>query len=1103
MYVISVLPFRQVGTRVLAPFVRHEGGMTIHWDRWEFNNHLPTRVPEEGVSRMVSMSKSAEQDSMVRYGLALQLEHGFMTTAQGQMNFRLNLQQLTNAVTEGTEMGVTTKLLNASDTFDNFYERTDVGLGAFALDDVLRQETALYCAPQKRRDGMLAIKQYIDETLQQRGQRGGFVMVVPQGLKDQINSNEFEAVSMINKSADGPRNEVFSKMGLGQVYESRGFYVDSARPTMDLHYTPSYKGEFNFLTYKHLMDLNPQDYRTSFAAIQVYDEDRDNFVKIDALTALRKCGLFHWPRGGRDANHDDYRLTTIGSNWFGGNQTWGQFLTRHARQYRTVLLRFLEAKGTQFKQFVAAHFPNVAISQVGRNAGFAGAAPPAPGAHHPAAVSPASRRLDEEVFGSPQELQYAVHAAPTEATGTHNIKAYLDSAKVLGSTMEKRTTIGLAMGLLAGGRDRNVDRVIRISCYFGTIDKQLVDDRLDAIDDASQNGALVGSAQDSLTDSLLNHVPAARVEQDVSSPIAKSFLSIWRDSGVRMSRITSRGVSDVLGHAVNNSGVGAQQGRLLLHYGVDHLVAILSSLARDGNDDYSGSVNEAKTETRRLGSFVGACVCGVGDIVKHVTLAANGDTVGLCRSILSILDPTSVQVGEADRRRFKTWFEDNREFYTHWPSFYEANHVPVTVAALRYLVLNANGLPGKVAYLVSWTALVAEMHRVALSEKNDAKREELVTAVQAIITLSAYSRMAFLLLVGSSGLSPIVQNHANDFSLSLIDAAVKSVTSDSDALENFIQGMYQDVKPEQLRNLAIEVSSSFTSHRNQGIPDTVYDTAEVKVPERTGLVDQVTYDAILDLLPIDGRFPEWCINNDIPPPIGALLLRPHWGHETGVTIGMLPNGRSAYTFFGHPNFEVNDNAVRKVYYGHFTWYSTTVVWNPKGVVRVFDTRSRRYIGGGGTKIYPWSRQGMESYHQLTARSTPKYDMFCFPVPPCWTPHWWYMDITGRVHPEVTSRRYKVDEYHYPQAELMAGIVGFTHGSRARSYEEKALRRPGNNTICCQGHQVMFDGRKERIVLSQAHWGQDVYPGCGKVRAGYYSQLRTTTHDGTAVMTLVA
>lgn len=48
-----------------------------------------------------------------------------------------------------------------------------------------------------------------------------------------------------------------------------------------------------------------------------------------------------------------------------------------------------------------------------------------------------------------------------------------------------------------------------------------------------------------------------------------------------------------------------------------------------------------------------------------------------------------------------------------------------------------------------------------------------------------------------------------------------------------------------------------------------------------------------------------------------------------------------------------------------------------------------------------------------------------------------------------------------------------------------------NTVCYQGHQFTYDiNRKAHsaVTVNTGHWGPNVYPGCGRARAGEMKYL---------------
>jgi len=106
-----------------------------------------------------------------------------------------------------------------------------------------------------------------------------------------------------------------------------------------------------------------------------------------------------------------------------------------------------------------------------------------------------------------------------------------------------------------------------------------------------------------------------------------------------------------------------------------------------------------------------------------------------------------------------------------------------------------------------------------------------------------------------------------------------------------------------------------------------------------------------------------------------------------------------------------------------------------------------------------------------------------------------IDITGRFasHTCLTS----IAEPHFSTAERYSRLHNFystPSPSGDLPYFDSAGR---GNTICFQGHQASYNhitGHLDRVTLNTGHWGERVYPGCGKVRRGLSKYLEPVNYN---------
>lgn len=105
-------------TRDLMPW-EYTDDIHVQWDVFKFNRTLADIEPEQGIPRLVTAQSEGQSASLVRRGLAFQLEHGFFTTERGKKHFMLNLQQITDAIHTTAYFGVIHALL----TGKTFYKQ--------------------------------------------------------------------------------------------------------------------------------------------------------------------------------------------------------------------------------------------------------------------------------------------------------------------------------------------------------------------------------------------------------------------------------------------------------------------------------------------------------------------------------------------------------------------------------------------------------------------------------------------------------------------------------------------------------------------------------------------------------------------------------------------------------------------------------------------------------------------------------------------------------------------------------------------------------------------------------------------------------------------
>ena len=223
-----------------------------------------------------------------------------------------------------------------------------------------------------------------------------------------------------------------------------------------------------------------------------------------------------------------------------------------------------------------------------------------------------------------------------------------------------------------------------------------------------------------------------------------------------------------------------------------------------------------------------------------------------------------------------------------------------------------------------------------------------------------------------------------------------------------------------------------------------------------------------------------------------LILRPHQTYRMASAI-LAKGGRElGSTFHGHHDFMLSDDIIRKVHVGHYTFYSKSVVKRPKNYVIIEDIFSQGYVGGEGVEPFKGPDAYKEALHGGKLGQGDAADLIVVAceggsldkINDC-------IDITGRFHPSVYERftGEASDNMleHYPESRVVYHNLGLQELDpyRQNELDEFVNRIQRINTVCFRGMELR-KGVDEKWVpdqLNKGHWGENVYPGCRRVRDG--------------------
>eukprot|EP00854_Cymbomonas_tetramitiformis_P000224 gene224-400_t len=238
------------------------------------------------------------------------------------------------------------------------------------------------------------------------------------------------------------------------------------------------------------------------------------------------------------------------------------------------------------------------------------------------------------------------------------------------------------------------------------------------------------------------------------------------------------------------------------------------------------------------------------------------------------------------------------------------------------------------------------------------------------------------------------------------------------------------------------------------------------------------------------KFLRKVINENKLFPFGYLLLRPYQTYETCTAILMKGGAETGETLIGYYNFQLADNVVQKMHYGNFTIYEKSVVYRSRNVLLQPDIMVTNYLGGGGSKFYNDKRR-----EDAVTFSTAVPSLYACLIGYNEQIKDNPLDVTGKFASHTGLQNIK--ETMYSTAGYYKDKYQFEHAN-APSSDEPYFEQPvQKNTLCFQGHQARYNyqtGGLDRVTLNTGHWGERVYPGCGKVRKGLSKYLEPVTYS---------
>ena len=226
-------------------------------------------------------------------------------------------------------------------------------------------------------------------------------------------------------------------------------------------------------------------------------------------------------------------------------------------------------------------------------------------------------------------------------------------------------------------------------------------------------------------------------------------------------------------------------------------------------------------------------------------------------------------------------------------------------------------------------------------------------------------------------------------------------------------------------------------------------------------------------------------------PYKILVLRPRMTYRMSTALLLKGGEELGQTMHGHHDFQLTDDVIHKTHIGHYTFYSKSVVRDPKLMYHAEDVYCSGYVGGENTAFFSSDQNTVQDELDMPLHQG-SHSLIAVPIPyseqlsAC-------ISVTGSLDDVGITTRDNASGA-YSTCKCIAIPNGAVNASPETSFlDDSDSGETGINGVCFRGAQKRYhqdSGEWKTHTLNTGHWGPNVYDGCGMVRMGMYAHLKS-------------
>lgn len=270
----------------------------VSWQQTTYNAQRTTQVPVLGPSRYLTTSSTSGSAGYNRFGISFQVEHGFMNTEAGVLDWHNKIKQMVASCVDSINADCIEALVNCPGP----YNKPDAIAAQFqgkTIAEFFQREHEMWDPLKKYENGIYKVATIMANTMQAAGGSGN-VLIIPQQVGQYLSLAKDEHNTATVVGAKRAQQVLLNAASVATLKLARDVDVYFVPPLINEERNRKIPEPFKkVLQIGEFAQMMPRTaetsslpYKTYHRDIKMYSESEDKFFTVTLKDALANCNRF-------------------------------------------------------------------------------------------------------------------------------------------------------------------------------------------------------------------------------------------------------------------------------------------------------------------------------------------------------------------------------------------------------------------------------------------------------------------------------------------------------------------------------------------------------------------------------------------------------------------------------------------------------------------------------------------------------------------------------------------------------------------------------------------------------------------------------------------